>query len=663
MLGAIIGDIIGSVYEWDNIKTKDFPLFSEHGFLTDDTVMTIAIADALLKGGEMDDFIDSMKKFGRLYPDSGYGDRFDSWLSSDDREPYNSWGNGSAMRVSPCAWFAESLGEAETFAERSAAVTHNHPEGIKGAQATAAAIYLARTGKSKSEIKEYIQSKYGYDLNRTLDKIRPVYRFNETCKKTVPEAIIAFLESTDFEDAIRNAISIGGDSDTIAAITGSIAEAAFCIPSIITTNAFRCLDDTLSAVINAWLDIGKPIGAATKKTDWKTQGFSKPHTISANFRISEKNYARIRHGLLPEQMEDKWFAYFNSGRIHFHRSWTGAKIYEAVIHKVDSVYTISEIIVERDTEIYSNMDDDKDIRSFNFLMGRGILGLSVEPPMDSVNGTDVLRGWSSFGGMILEGDLCEKKVDILYVYKVDHDLGVNPNPFGAYCTLADCKGVMRDSIQKYVAKQQFKSQDLAVRDMGIWVIGIAGSRLGEERRGKLLYAMQVTEVLEFEKYWADSRFDYKTQVLNERESNAIINSHKNNYAFWRNNKNRLVCGDNINLSDRKDLATGCVLVSDTFIYHGTECSTQDEIIKRFKFGKNDAVRGHRIFSNDTKVAKKPIPDEIISYIQNEFQNTKCLARPTFSAEGFDYICKEGLLINRKKDRYENNPLPKGVRHC
>ena len=227
MLGAIIGDIVGSVYEWNNIKTKDFPLFSERCFFTDDTVMTVAVADALLNGGTSDAFIDAMKKFGRLYPNSGYGGRFAGWLSSDNREPYNSWGNGSAMRVAPCAWFADSLDEAESLAELSAAVTHDHPEGIKGARATAAAIYLARTGVTKAGIKDYIETKYGYDLSRTLDVIRPRYRFNESCQGTVPEAIIAFLESDGFEDAIRNAISLGGDSDTLAAITGGIAEAYY----------------------------------------------------------------------------------------------------------------------------------------------------------------------------------------------------------------------------------------------------------------------------------------------------------------------------------------------------------------------------------------------------------------------------------------------------
>ena len=214
--------------------------------------MTIAIADALLRGGTSDDIIDSMKNIGRQYPNSGYGSRFANWLFSDNREPYNSWGNGSAMRVSPCGWFAESLEETEILAERSAAVTHNHPEGIKGAQTTAAAIYLARTGTKKDKIKEYIESKYGYDLSRTLDEIRPTYRFNESCQETVPEAIIAYLESNSFEDAIRNAISLGGDSDTLAAITGSIAEAAYEINKDITDRVLTYLDAPLLIVYNQW---------------------------------------------------------------------------------------------------------------------------------------------------------------------------------------------------------------------------------------------------------------------------------------------------------------------------------------------------------------------------------------------------------------------------
>ncbi len=278
MLGAIVGDIVGSIYEWNNIKTKDFPLFQDKCFFTDDTVMTCAVAEAVMNGGEKDDFISAMKKYGRMYPDSGYGGRFGAWLESEDNAPYNSFGNGSAMRVSPCAWvmncgFCARTGmwpsNGRARAKLSAEVTHNHPEGIKGAMATADAIFMARyyfggycgdyerpindnPAECKRRIKKHIEEEYGYDLSKTLDEIRPAYRFNETCQETVPQAITAFLESTDFEDAIRNAISLGGDSDTLAAITGSIAEAAYGVPDWIAEKARSYLDEPLRAVLRRW---------------------------------------------------------------------------------------------------------------------------------------------------------------------------------------------------------------------------------------------------------------------------------------------------------------------------------------------------------------------------------------------------------------------------
>ncbi len=201
MLGAIIGDVVGSIYERNNIKTKDFPLFSNRCFFTDDTVMTVAVAEAIMDGGKEEDFVASNEKYGRKYPDRGYGRNFRKWLMSSSSSPYGSFGNGAAMRVSSAAWLADSLESVESLAERSAKVTHNHPEGIKGAKATAAAIFLARAGKSKNEIKEYVAKTYGYDLNRTLDVIRPNYSFDVSCQGSVPEAIIAFLESDGFEDA------------------------------------------------------------------------------------------------------------------------------------------------------------------------------------------------------------------------------------------------------------------------------------------------------------------------------------------------------------------------------------------------------------------------------------------------------------------------------
>ena len=240
LLGALAGDIIGSPYEHHNVKTKNFPLITERSRFTDDSVMTLAIAHALTqwrRGSDINEseferaVIDSMQKFGRRYPDAGYGENFSDWIDSKNPEPYNSWGNGSAMRVSPVAWYFDDLDSVEKFAQITARPTHGNPEGIRGAKATAAAIFMARTGSSKSEIKAYITGKYYYDLDRKLDRIRPYYKFDVSCQRSVPEAIIAFLEASDFEDSIRNAVSIGGDSDTIAAITGAIAQGMWEIPA------------------------------------------------------------------------------------------------------------------------------------------------------------------------------------------------------------------------------------------------------------------------------------------------------------------------------------------------------------------------------------------------------------------------------------------------
>lgn len=235
MYGAILGDIIGSPYEFDmGDKTKDFPLFSARSQFTDDTVMTVAVAEALLdsRAEEGDEVIrrriaERMQRWGRRYPNAGYGARFIWWLRQSAPKPYNSWGNGSAMRVSAAGWLYDDLATVLRMAKLSAEVTHNHPEGIKGAQATAAAIFLARTGSIKAEIKQYITETFGYDLSRTCDEIRPGYRHVESCQETVPEAITAFMEGESFEDVIRTAVSLGGDCDTLTAIAGSIAEAFF----------------------------------------------------------------------------------------------------------------------------------------------------------------------------------------------------------------------------------------------------------------------------------------------------------------------------------------------------------------------------------------------------------------------------------------------------
>ncbi len=249
MLGAIAGDIIGSVYEFNPIKTKDFhPLFQPGVHFTDDTALTVAVADALLHDR---DPVAAFKDWGHRYPDCGWGGMFARWLFSEQTGPYGSFGNCAAMRVSPAAFLADTLEEALRLAEKVTAVTHDHPEGIKGAAATAAAIFLARQGASAEAIRQYIEQEYGYDLQRSIAEIRPGYRFDETCQGTVPEAILCALEATDFEDAIRNAISLGGDADTLGAITGGIAEARFGLPELIGTETWNRLPDDMRTVISA----------------------------------------------------------------------------------------------------------------------------------------------------------------------------------------------------------------------------------------------------------------------------------------------------------------------------------------------------------------------------------------------------------------------------
>jgi ADP-ribosylglycohydrolase len=224
MFGVIAGDVIGSRFEWAPIKTIDFPLFHPLCSFTDDTVLTVATAWAILRDRPFDE---AYLSFGRRYPRAGYGGNFHKWLGAIEPRPYNSYGNGSAMRVAPVGWAYADEQSVLREAKRSAAVTHDHPEGVKGAQATALAVFMARTGASKEEIRAGIASRFGYDLSRTTDQIRPTYYFDVTCQGTVPEALIAFLESTDYESAVRLAISLGGDSDTLAAITGGVAHAFY----------------------------------------------------------------------------------------------------------------------------------------------------------------------------------------------------------------------------------------------------------------------------------------------------------------------------------------------------------------------------------------------------------------------------------------------------
>ena len=227
MLGAIIGDIVGSIYEWNNHRSKQFPLFGRGCDYTDDTVCTVALADALLTGA---DPAPHLQAWCQRYPGRGYGGMFLGWIQEAAPAPYNSFGNGAAMRVSAAGWLADDVGSVAALSDRITAITHNHPEGIRGARAVAHGILRARQRATATQIRDEIVTAYGYELGRTVDDIRPSYQFNESCQGTVPEALICALSATSFEDAVRNAISIGGDSDTVAAIAGSIAEPLFGIP-------------------------------------------------------------------------------------------------------------------------------------------------------------------------------------------------------------------------------------------------------------------------------------------------------------------------------------------------------------------------------------------------------------------------------------------------
>ena len=249
MLGAIVGDIVGSVYEFDNYKAKDFqPFFHSRAFITDDTVCTIAVADILLNNR---DPAASLKDWcRRFWHIGGWGARFGRWVEEESLAPSNSFGNGAAMRVSPAGFLAKSVDEAIELSNRVTEITHNHPEGMKGAAATAVAIHLARSGKAATEIRAEIARRFGYDLSMSVDEIRPVYRYNETCQDTVPQALVCALEAQDFEDAIRNAISIGGDSDTLAAIAGGVAEACFGVPSAIAGGARTFLPEEMQGVLD-----------------------------------------------------------------------------------------------------------------------------------------------------------------------------------------------------------------------------------------------------------------------------------------------------------------------------------------------------------------------------------------------------------------------------
>ncbi|WP_224962875.1 ADP-ribosylglycohydrolase family protein [Geomonas subterranea] len=246
MLGALTGDIVGSIYEWSNIKTTEFPLFQESCRFTDDTVLTVALAEAIMSGAP---YGAVMRRYYRSYPEAGYGKNFTRWAASKEAAPYQSWGNGAAMRIAPAAWAFDSLEEVLRKAEEFTLPTHGHPEGVRGAQAAAAAVYLGRTGATKEEMRSFITGRFGYDLTKSCDEIRPGYRFDVSCQGTVPQALAAFFDSEDFESALRLAVSLGGDSDTLACITGGIAQAYYGgVPVHIAQEALRFLDEPLRRV-------------------------------------------------------------------------------------------------------------------------------------------------------------------------------------------------------------------------------------------------------------------------------------------------------------------------------------------------------------------------------------------------------------------------------
>ncbi|MCR5157341.1 MAG: ADP-ribosylglycohydrolase family protein [Butyrivibrio sp.] len=268
MYGAILGDMVGAPYEFDRgDKSKEFEMWNKWVQFTDDSVMTIAVADGIMEAGKdsgeeqiKEALVKKMRAWGNRYPNAGYGGRFFRWLFGPDPKPYGSYGNGSAMRVSSAGWLYDTLDRTREVARWTAEVTHDHPEGIKGAESTASAIFLARTGATKDEIKEYVVKEFGYDLSRTCDEIRPGYFHNESCQKTVPEAITAFLEGESFEDVIRTAVSLGGDCDTLTCIAGGMAEAFYGIPEDMKANTCERLEDDMMEVLNRFEKIRLPRG-------------------------------------------------------------------------------------------------------------------------------------------------------------------------------------------------------------------------------------------------------------------------------------------------------------------------------------------------------------------------------------------------------------------
>lgn len=395
MLGAITGDTVGSVYEFLNTKHYDFLLFADNSSYTDDTVMTVAVADWLLRDPShgYQTLEEVMLEYGKQYssPMGGYGGGFHTWLfhperlyryeyssgrlpykSVTGRHPYGSWGNGSAMRASAVGWFFDTLEETERVAGISAAITHSHPEGIKGAQATAAAVWMARKGKTREEIRDYVERRFGYDLHKTYEYWHPVYEWDSSCQGTVPQGIICVLDSRDFEDAIRKAVSLGGDSDTLACITGGVAEAFYRgIPGDIVTKVLDVLPDKFLDVLRAVqektdygvlcpIDDGRVSGKSEVKKkrvaaadSWQTSPMPERNVkLPMDLRLTDRQMAAILCGHIPSGMEDRWFMYCGDNKIRYFRSWTGVCIFEANFEQRYDGFEVTVLTVNQDPGEY-----------------------------------------------------------------------------------------------------------------------------------------------------------------------------------------------------------------------------------------------------------------------------------------------------------------------
>ena len=365
MYGAILGDIIGSPFEFDRgRKTKEFELFTRGCGFTDDSVMTVAIAEALIAIGpdanemEIEEaVIANMQDWGRSYPHAGYGGKFRQWLGARNPKPYGSYGNGSAMRVSAAGWLYPTIERTREVAEATAAVTHNHPEGIKGAVATASCIFLARNGATKEEIKRYVEQEFHYDLSRSLDEIRPYYHHVENCQQTVPEAITAFLEADNFEDAIRNAVSLGGDTDTLAAIAGSIAEAYFGIPAILKAERRNRVDPEMNRVLDAFDEV-----------------LGRSYSLKEGDTVTLDHEVRIRMDTVAAGDGEEWFYIFtNEEEIHkqpvpnvimeipfadiFDTAARSDRVAGVVINPFGRYFKADKSVIECIYEVFEKMED------------------------------------------------------------------------------------------------------------------------------------------------------------------------------------------------------------------------------------------------------------------------------------------------------------------